>query len=122
MDAADVTDRHVTDHRERLSGGVIAEWAELVVAGRGAGRVGRHPVRAARWLPAARDQGPHRPPRHRVANHLGRVRWLVEGSISWLLRFKRLGLRYERVRLALRLLLTLGCVLINLRRLVQQES
>jgi hypothetical protein len=41
---------------------------------------------------------------------------------SWLLRFKRLGLRYDRTRLALRPLLTLGCVLINLRRLVQQES
>jgi hypothetical protein len=41
---------------------------------------------------------------------------------SWLLRFKRLGLRYDRTQLTLRPLLTLGCVLINLRRLVQQES
>jgi IS5 family transposase len=55
-------------------------------------------------------------------SHLGRVRWVVEHSISWLLRFKHLGLRYERTQLTLRPLLTLGCVLINLRRLVQQES
>ena len=56
-------------------------------------------------------------------NHLGRVRWVVERSISRLLRFKRPGLRYERTHLTLRPpLLTLDCVLINLRRLVQQES
>jgi hypothetical protein len=41
-------------------------------------------------------------------NHLCRVRWVVERSISWLLRFKRLGLRYERTLLTLRPLLTLG--------------
>ena len=49
---------------------------------------------------------------------LGRVRWVVEGTISWLLRFKRLGLRYERT---LRPLLTLACAVINVRRLVQTE-
>jgi hypothetical protein len=54
-------------------------------------------------------------------NHLGRVRWVVDRSISWLPRFKRLGLRYERTLLTLRPLLTLRCVLINLRRLVRQE-
>lgn len=53
---------------------------------------------------------------------LGRHRWVVERTVSWLLRFKRLGLRYDRTQLTLRPLLTLGCVLINLRRLVQQES
>jgi len=51
---------------------------------------------------------------------LGRHRWVVERTVSWLLRFKRLGLRYDRTQLTLRPLLTLGCVLINLRRLVQQ--
>ena len=54
-------------------------------------------------------------------NHLGRVRWVVERSISWLLRFKRLGLRYDRTQRTLRPLLTLACTLINLRRLVQKE-
>jgi transposase len=54
-------------------------------------------------------------------SHLGRVRWVDERSISWLLRFKRLGLRYDRTQRTLRPLLTLGGVLINLRRLVQKE-
>jgi transposase len=54
-------------------------------------------------------------------SHLGRVRWVVERSISWVLRFKRLGLRYDRTQRTLRPLLTLACVLINLRRLVQKE-
>ena len=55
------------------------------------------------------------------SNHLGRFRWVVERTISWLLRFKRLGLRYDRTQGALRPLLTLACTLINLRRLVQKE-
>jgi len=42
-------------------------------------------------------------------------------SISWLLRFKRLGLRYDRTERTLAPLLTLGMVLINLRRLVEAE-
>ena len=55
------------------------------------------------------------------SNHLGRVRWVVERTISWLLRFKRLGLRYDRTQPTLRPLLTLACVLINLRRLLQKK-
>ena len=51
-------------------------------------------------------------------SRLGRVRWVVEGIISWLLRFKRLGLRYERTTLAL---LTLACTVINVRRLMKIE-
>ena len=54
-------------------------------------------------------------------NHLGRVRWVVERTISWVLRFKRLGLRYDRTQRTLRPLLTLACALLNLRRLVQNE-
>jgi hypothetical protein len=73
-------------------------------------------------FPAARDQDPHHPPRHRVAEPSRSVRQVVERGISWLLRFKRLGLRYEGTQLTLRPLLTLGCVLITLRRLAQQES
>jgi transposase len=52
---------------------------------------------------------------------LGRVRWVVERTISWLLRFKRLGLRYDRTERTLTPLLTLGMTLINLRRLIQKE-
>jgi hypothetical protein len=49
---------------------------------------------------------------------LGRVRWVVERTISWLPRFKRLGLRYERT---LRPLLLLAMAVINTRRLIQNE-
>lgn len=52
---------------------------------------------------------------------LGRCRWVVERTISWLLRFKRLGMRYDRTERTLSPLLTLGMVLINLRRLVEHE-
>jgi len=40
---------------------------------------------------------------------------------SWLLLYKRLGLRYDHTRPTVRPLLTLAGVLINLRRLVQKE-
>jgi transposase len=49
---------------------------------------------------------------------LGRHRWVVERTVSWLLRFKRLGLRYDRTEATLRPLLLLAVSIINLRRLV----
>ncbi len=52
-------------------------------------------------------------------NHLGRHRWVVERTISWVLRFKRLGLRYDRTEATLLPLLLLAVTLINLRRLRQ---
>lgn len=51
--------------------------------------------------------------------HLGRHRWVVERTISWVLRFKRLGLRYDRSEATLLPLLLLAVTLINLRRLRQ---
>jgi transposase len=66
--------------------------------------------------PPARGPGGRRPIEDRAA------REGIERTASWLLGFKRLGLRYDRTRLTLRPLLTLGCVLINLRRLVRRES
>jgi transposase len=53
---------------------------------------------------------------------LGRVRWVIERTISWLLHFKRLGLRYVRTERNLRPLLTLARAIINIRRLAQTES
>lgn len=50
---------------------------------------------------------------------LGRHRWVVERTISWLLRFKRLGIRYDRTKATLLPLLLLAVTLINLRRLHQ---
>ncbi len=55
------------------------------------------------------------------SSHLGHVRWAVERTISWLTRLKRLALRYDRTQRTLRPLLTLACVLINLRRITQKE-
>lgn len=52
---------------------------------------------------------------------LGRHRWVVERTISWLLRFKRLALRYDRTERTMVPLLILGMVLINLRCLVEKE-
>jgi transposase len=52
---------------------------------------------------------------------LGRVRWFVERTISWLPRFKRLGLRYDRTERTTRPLLTLCCTLINIRRMIKTE-
>jgi transposase len=52
---------------------------------------------------------------------LGRVRWVIERTISWLLRFKRLGLRYDRTERTTLPLLTLACTVINTRRLIKTE-
>ena len=46
---------------------------------------------------------------------LGRVRWVVERTLSWLNRFKRLKLRYERRSDAHLALLILACALLCLR-------
>jgi transposase len=73
-------------------------------------------------LPApARDQGPHRAARHRGQVQARRVRWVVERTISWLLRFKRLGPRYDRTERTTLPLLILACAVINVRRLIKTE-
>jgi len=48
---------------------------------------------------------------------LGRVRWVVERTMSWLLSFRRLALRYDRTAATLSALLALACALICHRRL-----
>jgi transposase len=53
--------------------------------------------------------------RYQPKNHLGRYRWVVERTLSWLKRFRRLKIRYEHradIHLAF---LQLGCALISLR-------
>lgn len=42
-------------------------------------------------------------------DRLGRVRWVVERTVSRLVRDKRLGLRYDRSELTMTALLTLAC-------------
>jgi transposase len=50
-----------------------------------------------------------------ASQRLGRHRWDVERSLSWLLGCRRLGVRYERRADLLRGLLHLACALICLR-------
>jgi transposase len=51
------------------------------------------------------------------SSRLGRVRWVVERTMSWLLGFRRLALRYDRTVATLSALLALACALICHRRL-----
>lgn len=48
---------------------------------------------------------------------LGRVRWVVERTISWLHQFRRLRIRHERRADIHQAFLTLGCILICFRTL-----
>ena len=50
---------------------------------------------------------------------LVRHRWVVERTISWVLRFKRLGIRYDRTEATSLPLLVLAVTHINFRRLCQ---
>ena len=52
---------------------------------------------------------------HRYRGHgsgLGRTRWVVERTLAWLHRFRRLAVRYERRPSLHEAFLTLGCALI----------
>src|SRR3954453_15134366 len=53
---------------------------------------------------------------------LGRHRWVVERTMSWLLRFKPLGLRYDRTEATLRPLPLLAISIISPRRLVSMTE
>ena len=52
---------------------------------------------------------------------LGRVRWVIERTISWLPRFKRLALRYDRTERTTPPPLTLACTVINTRQLIRSR-
>ena len=59
---------------------------------------------------------------HRFSERLGRYRWVVERTFSWLLGCRRLGVRYER-RAALRQgLLHLACGLLCLHFLAPVDG
>jgi transposase len=45
----------------------------------------------------ARHQAPHRPPGIESKRRLGRYRWVVERTLAWLSRYRRLTIRYERL-------------------------
>jgi transposase len=58
-------------------------------------------------------------PRRRAqdTNHLGRVRWPIERTLSWLKQFRRLRIRWERLPHLHEAFLTLACSLIAWRYL-----
>jgi hypothetical protein len=55
------------------------------------------------------------------STRLGRVRWVVERTMSWLLNFRRLALRYDRTESTITALLSLACTLISHRRLAEHQ-
>jgi transposase len=104
------------------------KWLQAMINSRRRGRpstnryLGSGVVRCGRCgKPMGADQGIKvRIARRGVEDktRIGRHRWDVERTVSWLLRFKRLGLRYDRTEGTLRPLLLLAVSIINLRRLV----
>jgi transposase len=97
---------------------------------RGVGR--GHPRRRPVELPADKDYDNPRVRRYlrrrgitaRIARigrdssqRLGRHRWVVERTISWLLSYKRLALRYDRTAATINALARLAITLICARRL-----
>jgi len=55
------------------------------------------------------------------STRLGKVRWVVERTMSWLLNFRRLALRYDRTESTITALLSLACALICHRRLAEHQ-
>ncbi len=55
-------------------------------------------------------------------DRLGRHRWMIERSLSWLLRYTRLGLRYDRSELTMSALLTLACAHLCYKILMRQTK
>ena len=51
---------------------------------------------------------------------LGRYRWPIERTLSWLLETKRLGLRYDRCGFIIRSLLQAGCIFLVAVKLARE--
>jgi transposase len=52
------------------------------------------------------------------STRLGRHRWVIERSLSWLTRFRRLARRYERLDEHFQAFADIACAMICYRRLV----
>ena len=61
-------------------------------------------------------------PHDQHGSGLGRRRWVVERTISWLHQYRRLRVRYERRADIHQALLTIGCCLICFKQLQTAES
>lgn len=55
------------------------------------------------------------------SQRLGRHRWVVERTLAWLARYRRLTIRYERRADIHQAFLTLGCALICFKKLSTQQ-
>jgi transposase len=55
------------------------------------------------------------------SQRLGRHRWVVERTISWLLAFRRLAIRYDRSAATITAVATLAITVICARRLVRKD-
>jgi transposase len=56
------------------------------------------------------------------SERLGRVRWVVERSLAWVLAYRRLAVRYDRHAASVLAFLHLTCALICLRHLARAEA
>jgi transposase len=55
------------------------------------------------------------------SQRLGRHRWVVERTISWLLAFRRLALRYDRSAATITAVAILAIIVICARRLPRED-
>ena len=55
------------------------------------------------------------------SERLGRHRWVVERTISWLLAFRRLAIRYDRSAATITAVVTLAVTVICARRLLRKN-
>lgn len=56
------------------------------------------------------------------SQRLGRHRWVVEHTISWLLSFRRLATRYDRSATTITAVATVAITVICVRRLPQKDQ
>jgi hypothetical protein len=53
------------------------------------------------------------------SDRLGRHRWVIERSLSWLMNYRRLVRRYERLAEHFQAFVTIACALVCHRRLIK---
>jgi transposase len=74
---------------------------------------------AARDLLMATGITPHIPKRREPDHeHLGRTRWVVERTISWLKQFRRLRIRWDRTAIVTEAFINIACSIIAWRYLI----
>jgi len=73
-------------------------------------------IRARAYIPHVRQRGERPPPRRR-RRHPAR-RWVVERTLSWLNRFRKLLVRFEKRARSYEGLLELACALIVYRQVI----